>query len=425
MDGGLNDAYDIAIVGGGLVGASLACALEPLSLRCVLIEAVSPKADQQPSYDDRNLALNLASSRILQALGLWPDISAEAEPIREILVSDHRRPGRVHLVAADEGFDAFGYSVAARAFGAAVMRRLPQLPAVDFLCPAKVTAHSVADDGVELSVETGEGTRSLRAGLVVAADGARSTLRQLAGIDARHHDYEQTAVVTNVTPADDPAGRAFEHFTRSGPLAVLPQRQGRCGVVWTVPRDDAPDLLELPDAEFLARLDQRFGRRLGGFTRVGRRSSYPLHLLVASENVAPRLLVIGNAAHAIHPISAQGFNLGLRDVAALAELLHEHLTSAPVDADIGVPELLQTYAERRRADQAGTIRYTDTLARLYGGDTLFHRVLGTAALAAHELLPPLRRQLVLNAMGYRGQVPRMAMGVALNPTAGDSAPTPP
>ena len=396
---------DIAIVGGGLVGASLACALSELDYRCALIEAVPLKADLQPSYDDRTLALNHTSCQILRGLGLWPEVRSRATAIREILISELGRPGRVHLRSEDHGLDAFGHVVEAREYGAAVASRLPDLPGLDFYCPARVSGISQTDHQVRLTIDENQQQRHLTARLVVAADGARSSVRDMLAIKAAVHDYQQTAVIANVMPEQAHENRAFERFTNTGPLAVLPNVEGRCGVVWTVERGRETTLLDCPDDEFIERLQDRFGYRLGKLSKPGVRSSYPLYLVRSERNVVGRVVIIGNAAHTIHPVSAQGFNLGLRDVAVLAEIL----AADQVD-DPGEQDLLYTFDKLRQDDQQATIRYTDTLARSFSNPSSLISHLRTLGMAAHELLPPLQRKLTLGAMGFRGPAPRLARG---------------
>lgn len=409
---GLSKIHDVAIIGGGLVGASLACALAPLGLRVVLLEAVAFRAGSQPSYDDRTLALSASSCRILESLNIWPRLADSATPIREIQVRELGRPGRVVMDPRELGLDRFGHVVEARAFGAAMMAALPKLENVHSLCPASVTGLRVADRSVTIEYQGEQGAEQIRAGLVVGADGARSFVREALGIAAEIHDYGQTAVICNVTPEEHHRGRAYECFTPTGPFAVLPHVGDRCGLVWCVASADAGALLEFSDADFIERAQQRFGSHLGRFLKVGRRSSYPLRLVRAAEDIRPRAVILGNAAHAIHPIGAQGFNLGLRDAAVLAEVLADVIRTDP-GADIGSSEALRRYSEWRAPDQQATIAYSDGLARLFANPTDTAAAVRTAGMLAHAFLPPLRRQLAVRAMGYRGRTPRLARGEPL------------
>jgi 2-octaprenyl-6-methoxyphenol hydroxylase len=423
---------DVAIVGGGLVGASLACALAPLGLKIVLLEAVPVQAASQPSYDDRTLALSESSCRILQGMGIWPALEANATSIREIYVTERHRPGRVVLDPRELGLKRFGCVVEARVFGAAVLELLANLPAVEVVCPARVTAIHAAADEVRITYQRNGQEQGLHARLLVGADGAESVVRTALGIAVERRDYGQTAVICSITPEKAHGGRAWECFTPTGPFAVLPHVNGRCGLVWSVASDAADDILQLPDDEFLCRAQGLFGDALGPWRNVGKRSAYPLRLVRATTDIGPRSVLLGNAAHAIHPMGAQGFNLGLRDVAVLAEVLSENLTghAAPDkiperdkvkdvsemgrgEMDIGAPELLERYSAWRAPDQAGTIGYSDGLARLYANPGFVAGLARGLGLLAHALIPPLRRHLAIRAMGYRGRIPRLALGERL------------
>ena len=258
----------------------------------------------------------------------------------------------------------------------------------------------------------GDGQAELEARLIVGADGANSFIRESLGISSEQHDYGQTAVICNITPEQPHQGRAFECFTPTGPFAVMPHVAGRCGLIWCVATDQANHLLQLPEGEFLSQARARFGDALGEFLKMGKRSSYPLRLVRANEDIRPRVVIVGNAAHAIHPIGAQGFNLGLRDVAVLAEVLFDEMSSA-TEPDPGALAVLKRYSDWRRPDQQGTIAYSDGLARMFANPSPLAAAARTAGLFAHALLPPLRRQLAVKAMGYRGSIPRLALGESL------------
>jgi 2-octaprenyl-6-methoxyphenol hydroxylase len=288
---------------------------------------------------------------------------------------------------------------------------------VDVLCPASVGALTVDEDLARIVYESGETQGELEAKLVVGADGANSFIRETLGIQTEQHDYGQTAVICNVTPERAHDGRAFECFTPTGPFAVMPHVGGRCGLIWCVASDEAPALLDLAEEEFLRKAHARFGDTLGKFLKVGRRSSYPLRLVRASEDIRPRVVILGNAAHAIHPVGAQGFNLGLRDVAMLSEVLHDEM-SAGGEQDPGNMNLLRRYSEWRLPDQQGTIAYSDGLARMFSNPSPFAAVARTAGLFAYALMPPLRRQMAVRAMGFRGSIPRLALGESLSAPAG-------
>jgi len=413
--GGKNpDEFDVIVIGGGLVGATLACALASLRLNVALLEAVAPRTVSQPSYDDRTLALSASSCRILQTLGVWPLLQQNATPIREIHVSERNRPGRVILMPQELGLDRFGHVVEARVFGVAVMRMLEDLEQVEFICPASPGTIEFDARSARVSVTVEGQTRTLAAPLLVGADGAESIVREALGIAVARHDYNQTAVICNVSTALPHRGRAFECFTPTGPFAVLPHVNDRCGLVWSVASDDADELCAIPDQEFLHQAQSLFGEVLGDWKKVGKRSLYPLRLVRALDDTGPRAVILGNAAHAIHPIGAQGFNLGLRDVAVLAEVIALARDRDP-GSDIGGAQLLRAYSEWREPDQANTIAFSDGLARIYANPTGLAAVGRSLGLFAHALVSPLRRKLAIRAMGYGGRVPRLALG---DPLAG-------
>ena len=406
----MHQTCDIAIVGGGLAGASLAVALAPLGYDIKVIEAVAYQAAEQPSYDDRTLALSHSSCRILSGIGLWEMLEADATAIRKIYITELARPGRVVLDAAEMGLTEFGQVVEARRFGVAVTGRLEQLKNIELISPAKVKDIELGGPTVKLQLESDGGVDELEARLVVAADGANSFIRNHLQIPTEFRDYDQTAVICNITPAMAHEGRAFECLTETGPFAVLPHTGDRCGLVWSVAGRNAQEILDLDDETFIARAQERFGTKLGDFIQVGKRTAYPLKLARAKQDVRERLVILGNAAHAIHPIGAQGFNLALRDAAVLAEVLADDY-----DDDPGESGLLHQYSRWRRQDQRGTIATSDGMTRLFAHPSMLAAGLRTGGLIAHALLPSLRRKSAIKAMGYRGRVPRLALGEPLRP----------
>jgi len=404
---------DIAIVGGGLAGASLAIALAPLGYNIKVIEAVAFKAADQPSYDDRTLALSHSSCRILSGMGLWESLADDATAMRKIYVTELDRPGRVVLDAAELGLDEFGHVVEARRFGAAVTGQIAQTENIEVICPANVEGIEIGTANTVLSLNSDSGTSKLTARLVVAADGANSFIREHLKISTETRDYNQTAIICNITPSLPHQGQAFECLTPTGPFALLPHTGMRCGLVWSVASEDAAALMELDDASFLARAEQRFGTHLGTFLKIGKRSAYPLKLKRAKQDIRDRLVILGNAAHAIHPVGAQGFNLALRDVAVLAEILADDGQAGDNQHDPGDSRLLQQYSRWRQADQSSTIAWSDGITRLFAHPSVLAAGLRTAGFMAHALLPGLRRQMANKAMGYRGRVPRLALGEPL------------
>jgi len=399
---------DIAIVGGGLAGASLAVALAPLGYDIKIIEAVAYKATEQPSYDDRTLAISHSSRRILSGIGLWETLEADATAIRRIYITELARPGRVLLDSAEMGLTGFGHVVEARRFGVAVTGVLERTGNIELISPASVKEIEIGGPGTRLRLESSTGVKALEARLVVAADGANSFIRRRLQIPTKEHDYGQTAIICNITPQIAHEGRAFECLTQTGPFAVLPHTGTRCGLVWSVATAEAKEILALDEATFLSRAQDRFGMQLGALLKAGKRTAYPLKLVHASEDVRERLVILGNAAHAIHPIGAQGFNLALRDAAVLAEILADDDQGDP-----GETGLLHTYSAWRQQDQRATIATSDTMTRLFSNPSPFAAGLRTTGLIAHAISPSLRRYSAIKAMGYRGRVPRLALGEPL------------
>jgi len=402
---------DVAIIGGGMVGASLTCALAGGPLRVAMIEAVMLDSPNQPSYDDRTIALAYGGRRIFDAMGIWGDVEVQGiAPIREIHISDRGRFGFTRLRAESVGLPALGYVIENRILGRALYARLRTADNVMLHCPATLDAVDLNDDAAEIRFTKGGETQRLRARLIVAADGADSAVRRAIGIAAARTDYAQSAVVTNVTPGRPHNNVAYERFTETGPLAVLPTRDERCAVVWGARRDQVEVMLQWSDAEFLARLQERFGDRLGTFSRVGRRATYPLFLTRVKEHVRARLALIGNAAHTVHPVAGQGFNLGLRDVAALAEVL---VQAEQVGEDIGALPVLERYARWRMRDNRVIATFTDLLVKVFSTDFLPLALARNAGLIAVDLVPPIKRGLVRITSGLAGRLPRLARGLPL------------
>jgi 2-octaprenyl-6-methoxyphenol hydroxylase len=404
---------DIAIAGGGLVGASLALALSQLDLKVVLIEALPFGSEGQPSFDDRTTALSNGSRRIFEGIGVWPSIEREATPIRRIHISDRGRFGFARLDAREQGLAALGFVVINRSMGAALWHQLAA-QAVTILAPARVTAVELKEGCRTLQCQLSD-TQSLavEAKLVIAADGARSTVREAAGIGAKTWDYHQMALVTNVFTQRFHDYVAYERFTSDGPLALLPMSEGRSGLIWTLKPDLAADVAALDDAAFLARLQDTFGFRLGRFTRVGARQLYPLSLTRSDEHVGPRLAVVGNAAQALHPIAGQGFNLGLRDAASLAEVLADAQAQNSTSFDAGDGLLLDRYRAWREADRGRIVGFTDGLVRLFTQPFGPAKVLRDLGLLAFDLMPAAKDALSQLSLGAAGRIPRLARGARL------------
>ena len=404
---------DVAVCGGGLVGATLALALAELALDVVLIEAHPFGTFGQPSFDDRTTALSNGSRRIFDALRVWPLLEREATAIRRIHVSDRGRFGFARLDAAEQGLSALGFVVVNRAIGAALWRRLED-SSVRIFAPAKVRGMQLVDGRQRIECDLGaQGSASVAAKLAIAADGAQSALREAAGIGAQTWNYDQTALVTNVLTQRFHDHVAYERFTPSGPLALLPMSEGRVGLIWTFTPDVAQSVVQVNDAEFLARLQDAFGFRLGRFMRVGARQLYPLALTRADEHVADRLAIVGNAAQTLHPIAGQGFNLGLRDAASLAEVLADGRAQRPDAFDPGDGLWLERYREWRQADRTNIVRFTDGLVRLFAQPLGPIKALRDVGMLAFDLMPAAKGALSQLSLGAAGRIPKLARGASL------------
>jgi 2-octaprenyl-6-methoxyphenol hydroxylase len=400
--------FDIAIIGGGMAGASLAVALEGLGVRTALIEAVPYGATAQPSFDERTTALSNGSRRILETLGVWPQVAGEAAPIARIHVSDRGHFGFARIDAREQGLAALGYVVANRALGAALWSRLGQRDDLTVFSPAKVAAIQVGERSIELNVTEANGAATaLSTRLVVAADGAESAVRAAFGVAAEVRDYGQTAVITSVLPRKFHEHTAYERFTAEGPLALLPLADGRCTLVLTLSHMLAEAAMTWSDEEFLEELQRRFGFRLGRFLKVGRRAAYALSLSRARRTSAGRCIIIGNAAQSLHPVAGMGFNLALRDVASVAELVAEQREN--------LDGLSAAYDVWRAGDRREVIAFTDALVRLFASPLGAVQGARNFGLLAFDLLPPAKAALSSLSVGAAGRIPKLARGVPLGP----------
>lgn len=404
----MQQRHDVLVVGGGLVGASLAIALDRIGVDVGLVEA-TPAGALPPVFDQRNLSFAEATVNALQALGVLPLLRRPGAPIRRIHVSRRGDFGRVRLEAADYGRDAFGQVVVARDFGEALEARLGQCNRVHRYRPARFLALADAGGGEARAIRVaagGGGEQVLAARLLVAADGTRSAVRTALGIAVDEHDYRQALFVARARLERAAPGTAWERFGPDGPSALLPRADGHHGAVHAVPAGEADAVSALGQAAWLARLQQAFGWRAGRILESGPRSAYPALQLVARSTTAPRAVLVGNAAQTLHPIGAQGFNLGLRDALTLAELIAAARADAP-DGDCGAPPLLDAHVRRRSADRERTLAFSHGLATLSASAGPLAGAMRSLGLVAVDRLPDLQGWLVGGAMGYRGEVPAL------------------
>jgi len=399
---------DVAIVGGGMAGSSLALLLakQAPNLRIVLLEAMSlrqPDAPALPSYDDRSSALSLGSCRIFQSLGLWEKLLPHLEAITQVHVSDRGHPAGTVLDAEqmDSLSGDLGYVIENRHLGTVLLSTVQHTPSISIQDRITVTAVHPRAEHVLLTLQNGH---TLQCQLLVIADGADSQLRNQLGIPVERKPYHQAAVIANVTTSAFHEHIAYERFTDSGPMALLPLQdfagEHRCALVWTIEEDVAETVCKMNDEQFLQQIQQRFGHRLGFFTKTGKRTVYPLTLIKAQEQIRSRIVLMGNAAHSMHPVAGQGFNLSLRDCLALAQTL---ATALRQHEDIGHLTILQRYLQQQQRDQDQTIGTSHLLTLLFSNDETSMALARNTGLLGLNFLPGIKQWFARHAMGVAGQ----------------------
>lgn len=411
--------YDVVIIGGGLVGCSLALMLHgrlPSDARILIVEA-SPHGRPDggplqlaPDFDVRTTALSEGSRLLYRECGLWPELAAEATPIETVHVSDRGHFGAVTLDSSEAGVGALGHVVENRRLGTVLLQAVERCAGIDLLAPAETSSLVPTADGMRLHATVAEaaGTdagdpahgHTINARLVVLAEGGRSPLTGQLGISVQRTDYAQQALIANIGFEQPHANRAFERFTDSGPLAVLPlqphEGRQRGALIWTLPAGQADELCNAPEQDFLAALQRRFGYRLGRLNRCGQRHCFPLQLMLAREQVRPALVLLGNVAHTLHPVAGQGLNLALRDARALTARLEQAISNGESPGSMAV---LKDYLASRQSDQARTIAFSHHLGDLFAGKSLLKSWTRKFGLFSIDLLPPVKRPFTQAAMG--------------------------
>lgn len=397
--------YDLIIVGGGIVGAALACALGETGLRIAVLEGAPPERLRPAAeLDLRVSAINRAGQRLFAAVGAWPGITAwRVSPFREMRVWDAAGAGQIHFDSADLGEPLLGWIIENRVMQYALLERARQWPTLEVRCPvALVAAQALTTGGWQVRLSDGQ---EITTRLLVGADGAQSRVRQLAGIAISGWEYGQTAVVAHVRTAEPHQATAWQRFLPSGPLAFLPLADGRCSIVWSVTPPQAEALLALDAAAFAQALGEAFAFRLGPILETGPRAALPLRRQHAHAYACPGLALIGDAAHVVHPLAGQGVNLGLLDAAALAEVVTE---AAAAGAEIGALRVLRRYERWRKGENLLMLGAMDSFKRLFGPAPLPLRLARNLGLSFTDAVGPLKNRIARRAMGLDGDLPRLA-----------------
>lgn len=395
--------YDLVIAGGGLAGNCLALALKETGLKIAIIEANTRGQLHDSPAGDRALALAAGTVKMLEALDIWQGIDQAATAIKNIHISDQGHFGKTRLSAQKENVEALGYVITARDIEAHVAKLVADAN-IELICPARLVGLMSGNDTVNISLKRGDEPLNISAKLLVGADGGNSSVRKLLEISQHVTEYGQTALVTTVKASLPHKNVAFERFTASGPLALLPVDTDQCAVVWTRSSEDAEALMSGSETDFMAGLQQCFGYRLGEFSLAAPRRAFPLSLIRAEKMIADRTVIIGNAVHQLHPVAGQGFNLGLRDVVQLAEMI---IKRHQENQDIGAADFLTAYAESRQKDHDRTIGFTNSVVRIFSNDWLALAAARNIGLAVLDHIPVAKTWLTRHAMGLAGRLPRL------------------
>lgn len=394
--------YDIIIIGGGLVGAGFASALRGSHLRVALVDAREPTND-----DPRLFALNAGSCEFLENIGVWPAIVADAAPIKQVHVSSRGHFGAARLKSEDADLPFLGYVIPAYVIETALNHQMTLNPEYDVYRPATLHALTQKEDGVSLVLSTPTGDVNLQAGLVIGADGTESSVRKLAGIAAETVDYQQRAIVTRTTLARSHCNIAYERFTNNGTIAMLPLSGNECATIWSGNHSVIDELMQMSDGDFLQKLQQQFGYRLGRLQFIKQRHTFPLRMMQAKTMTTGHIFLLGNAAHTLHPVAAQGFNLALYEVAVLVETL---LNVKKAGRAVAAVDLQAAYATIKQ-QQSMSITVSHQLATRFSVEKSAIRKLVPFGLLGFDLMTPLRQRFVRKMMGRSGRVPRLLMSV--------------
>lgn len=398
--------YDLVVVGAGMVGASFCCALENLlresPISVLVIEAIAPNNGlvKQSSFDARSTALSFGSRKIFEEFAVWQELGAAVSAIDEIQVSDRGRLGAVSLSAQEQKVDALGYVVENKRLGEVLNARLLGSDKINLLSPAAVSSIKATEGGMQLRLQHGDSDAIVDTSLVVLADGGKSPVCEQLGISQSIERYDQHALIANIVFEKPHNNIAYERFTDTGPLAILPLQAidgtNRGSLVWTLSVEQAAEFREMYEEQLLSLLQERFGFKLGKITNIGERFVYPLSLSLAKEQVRPGLALLGNVAHTLHPVAGQGLNLALRDARVLVDVLGKAMQQG---AALGDMSMLSEYVARQEADQALTTQFTHNITKLFSSNNDAKVWLRKFGLLAIELSPRVRHSLAERAMG--------------------------
>lgn len=406
----MSDYYDVIIVGGGIIGISLALVLAKASFKIALVEAGSTSAQPPNPFDDRTIVLAHSGRTIFESFDAWQPLQEQACPIREIHVSDKGHFGSSRLRASDEKLSALGYVASAGAIATVLQAALKSEPNISLFQPAKFQSYCYHSDRVEATFLAEQGTFTLIGKLLVASDGQYSAVRNYIGIKVKTHEYNQVAIICNVSLKRDHECTAYERFTDQGPLAMLPLMGQASAVIWTVSQTEAKRLLALSEEDFRETLQKSFGYRLGKLLHCSRPGAINLQQAMALQQILPGVVLLGNAAHTLHPVAGQGLNLGLRDLAVLAEELVAANSKGQVLGDISV---LQRYLNRRQKDQQQIITFTHSLVGLFSNSLLPLVLARNTGMVLLDRINGIKKILTKKALGLSGKVPRLACGMPL------------
>ncbi|ORU92080.1 MAG: 2-octaprenyl-3-methyl-6-methoxy-1,4-benzoquinol hydroxylase [Cycloclasticus sp. symbiont of Poecilosclerida sp. N] len=391
--------YDVIIIGGGMVGGCLGLALSQSRLRVAIVEACEFSAKQSDSAGKRAIALSWGSRCIFEQLDIWRQVNDAAMSIEYIHVSDKGHFGKTRLSAVSQNVEALGYVVEAAQIEAVVIESLTN-KAIDYLCPASLVDYVVHQGGADVTINLDGQEKTLSCQLLVAADGGMSKVREKGCFELKEYAYNQQAITGLIKVESDDYSVAYERFTSEGPIAMLPHFDGLYSLVWTMSTALAEQVIKLSNDGFSQRLQSRFGQWLGELSLSGECQAFPLNLSYTPNNTADRVVLIGNAAHQLHPVAGQSFNLGLRDAAILADTLMSH-------ESFNVEHILDTYVQRRKTDQMLIIGFTDNVIKLFSTNNALLSVLRNSGLLMLDKAPVLKNQFARQTMGLGSRLARL------------------